>query len=59
MEMSIFDDCEVDSIELRLNLGLLSRKLERNVSESSEEMAGRVDVEFTSSSGLALASMDL
>jgi hypothetical protein len=59
MEKRIFNDSEINSIELRLDFRLLSGKFERNVSESSHEMAGSVNMKFTSSSGLALASMNL
>lgn len=59
MEKRIFNNCEVHSVELGLDLRLLSSKFERNVSESPQEMAGSVHMKFTSSSGLALASMDL
>jgi len=59
MEMSVFNYGEIDSVELGLDLRLLSGKFERNVSESSQEMAGSVDMKLASSSCLALASMNL
>lgn len=59
MEEGVLDYGKVNSVILRLDLRLFSGKFERNVSESPQEMAGRVNMKFTSSSGLSLASMNL